>query len=46
MEYYRRVKIPDEVIERPELEGLDSEYSPEYLVEPEYIKEQPEVTQK
>ena len=33
MEYYRRVKIPDEVIEHPLLEQLDSEYSPEYLVE-------------
>ncbi len=42
MEYYRRVKIPDEVIEHPELDALDSEYSPEYLVEPEFIKEQPE----
>jgi len=46
MEYYRRVKIPDEVIEHPVLEGLDSEYSPEYLVEPEFIKEQPEVQPK
>ena len=46
MEYYRRVKIPDEVIEHPVLEGPSSDYSPEYLVEPEYIKDQTEVTQK
>jgi hypothetical protein len=46
MEYYRRVKIPDEVIEHPELEQIDSEYSPEYLVEPEFVKEQPTVEQK
>ena len=38
-------QIPEEVIEHPVLEGLDSEYSAEYLVEPEFIKE-PEVTQK
>ena len=46
MEYYRRVKIPDEVVEHPVLEGLDTEYSAEYLVEPEFIKEQPEVQPK
>jgi DNA-directed RNA polymerase subunit beta' len=43
MEYYRRVKIPDEVIEHTGLEGLEADYSPEYLVEPEYIKDQPAV---
>ena len=44
--YYRGVKIPEEVIEHPELEQLDREYSPEYLVEPEFIKDQTEVGQK
>ena len=39
MEYYRRVKIPEEVIEQPAAAGLEGEYSPEYLVEPEHIKE-------
>ena len=43
MEYYRRVKIPDEVIERPAAAGLEGEYAPEYLVEPEHIKEGAEV---
>jgi len=36
MEYYRRVRIPEDVIERPALEG---EYMPEYMVEPEHITE-------
>lgn len=45
-EYDRRVKIPGDVLERPELEGLDSEDSPEYLVEPEYIRDQTEVGQQ
>ncbi len=38
MEYYRRVKIPDEVIEHA-VAGLEGEYAPEYSVEPEHIKE-------
>jgi DNA-directed RNA polymerase subunit beta' len=38
MEFYRRIKIPDEVIERPAA-GLEGEYVAEYLVEPEHIKE-------
>jgi hypothetical protein len=38
MEFYRRIKIPEEVIERIEA-GLESEYAPEYLVEPEHIRE-------
>ena len=42
MEYYRRVKIPEEVIERPPA-GLEGEYAPEYMVEPEHIKEGAEV---
>jgi DNA-directed RNA polymerase subunit beta' len=42
MEFYRRIKIPDEVIERP-APGLEGGYEPEYLVEPEHIKEGAEV---
>src|SRR5688500_14912734 len=38
MEYYRRIKIPEEVIERVE-GGLEAGYEAEYLVEPEHIKE-------
>ena len=38
MEYYRRIKIPEEVIERPE-SALEGDYEPEYMVEPEHIKE-------
>jgi DNA-directed RNA polymerase subunit beta' len=43
MEFYRKIKIPDEVIERPLGGGLEGEYAPEYLVEPEHIKEGAEV---
>jgi DNA-directed RNA polymerase subunit beta' len=43
MEYYRRVKIPEEVIEPAAGAGLEGEYAPEYLVEPEHIKEGAEV---
>ncbi|MGE0456487.1 MAG: DNA-directed RNA polymerase subunit beta' [Vicinamibacteria bacterium] len=46
MEYYRKIKIPEEVIEPAIVEGFDSEYTPEYLVEPEYIKDGSEVTPK
>jgi DNA-directed RNA polymerase subunit beta' len=42
MEFYRRIKIPDEVIERPAT-GLEGEYVAEYLVEPEHIKEGAEI---
>jgi DNA-directed RNA polymerase subunit beta' len=42
MEFYRRIKIPDEVIERPAA-GLEGTYEAEYLVEPEHIKEGAEV---
>ena len=38
MEYYRRIRIPEEIIERPE-SALEGGYEPEYLVEPEHIKE-------
>jgi DNA-directed RNA polymerase subunit beta' len=43
MEFYRKIKIPEEVIERPLGGGLEGEYAPEYLVEPEHIKEGAEV---
>jgi DNA-directed RNA polymerase subunit beta' len=39
MEFYRRIKIPDEVIEHVAT-GMDGEYQPEYLVESEHIKEE------
>ncbi len=42
MEYYRRVRIPEEVIEHAAA-GLEGEYAPEYIVEPEHIKEGAEV---
>jgi DNA-directed RNA polymerase subunit beta' len=38
MEYYRRVKIPDEVIERAAT-GPDGDYNADYVVEPEHIRE-------
>lgn len=40
------LEIPDEVIEHAGIEGLEADYSPESLVEPEFIKEQPEVQPK
>ncbi len=43
MEFYRRIKIPDEVVEHAAGSGLEGEYAPEYLVEPEHIKEGAEV---
>jgi DNA-directed RNA polymerase subunit beta' len=39
MEFYRKIKIPEEVIERAGEAGLEGEYAPEYLVEPEHIRE-------
>jgi DNA-directed RNA polymerase subunit beta' len=42
MEFYRRVKIPDEVVERP-ASALEGGYEAEYVVEPEHIKEGAEV---
>jgi len=39
MEFYRKIRIPEEVIERSGEAGLDGEYAPEYLVEPEHIRE-------
>jgi DNA-directed RNA polymerase subunit beta' len=38
MEFYRRIRIPEEVIERAE-GGLEGEYAAEYLVEPEHVRE-------
>jgi len=38
MEFYRKIRIPEELITRGE-PGLDGEYAPEYLVEPEHIRE-------
>jgi hypothetical protein len=40
------VKIPDEVVEHTGLEGLEADYSPEYLVEPEFIKDQAAVAEQ
>ncbi len=39
MEFYRKIRIPEEVIERSGRGGLEGEYAPEYLVEPEHIRE-------
>ena len=43
MEFYRKIKIPEEVIEHAAATGLEGEYAPEYLVEAEHIKDVPEV---
>jgi hypothetical protein len=37
MEYYRRVKIPEEVIERA-APGMDGDYNADYVVEPEHVR--------
>jgi len=42
MELYRRIKIPEDVVERA-APGLEGSYEAEYLVEPEHIKEGAEV---
>jgi DNA-directed RNA polymerase subunit beta' len=42
MEFYRKIRIPEEVIEHVGEGGLEGEYAPEYLVEPEHIREQTE----
>jgi DNA-directed RNA polymerase subunit beta' len=42
MEYYRKIRIPEEVVERAST-GLEGGYEAEYLVEPEHIKEGAEV---
>jgi len=39
MEFYRKIRIPEEVIERTGEPGLDGEFAPEYLIEPEHIRE-------
>ena len=43
MEFYHRVKIPEEIIEQVPGGGLEGEYSADYVVEPEHIKEGAEV---
>jgi DNA-directed RNA polymerase subunit beta' len=43
MEFYRRITIPEEVIEQPEASALEGEYAPEYMVEPEHIKDPAEI---
>ena len=42
MEFYRRIKIPEDVIERP-MSALEGAYEAEYVVEPEHIREGAEV---
>jgi DNA-directed RNA polymerase subunit beta' len=42
MEFYRRIKIPDEIIEHQGA-GMETDYSPEYVVEAEHIKDTAEV---
>jgi hypothetical protein len=43
MEFYRRIKIPEEVIEHTPT-GLETgSYEADYVVEPEHIKEGAEV---
>jgi len=42
MEFYRRIKIPEEVIEHTPT-NLDAGYEADYVVEPEHIKEGAEV---
>ena len=39
MEFYRKIRIPEEVIERVGWAGLEGEYAPEYFVEPGHIRE-------
>ena len=39
MEFYRKIRIPEETIERVVEANLEGEYAPEYLVEPEHIRE-------
>jgi len=42
MEFYRRIKIPEDVVEHP-LSALEAGYEAEYVVEPEHIREGAEV---
>jgi DNA-directed RNA polymerase subunit beta' len=42
MEFYRKVRIPEDVVERP-AGGLEASYEAEYLVEPEQIGQGAEV---
>ncbi|MBN2370950.1 MAG: DNA-directed RNA polymerase subunit beta' [Vicinamibacteria bacterium] len=43
MALYRRVSIPDDVVDRPQISAFENEYTPDYLVEPEHIKEGAEI---
>jgi len=43
MEFYRRVKIPEEILETTAGGGLEGEYSADYVVEAEHITEGAEV---
>jgi DNA-directed RNA polymerase subunit beta' len=42
MEFYRRIKIPEDVIERP-MSALEGAYEADYVVEPEHVREGAEV---
>jgi hypothetical protein len=42
MEFYRRIKIPEDVVEHP-LSALEAGYEAEYVVEAEHIREGAEV---
>jgi hypothetical protein len=43
MEFYRKIKIPDEVIEHCPGSGMEGGCEAEYMVEPEHIKPEVEV---
>ena len=43
MEFYRRIRIPEEVIDITQPAGLEGEYGGDYVVEPEHIQEEAEV---
>jgi hypothetical protein len=43
MEFYRKIKIPGEVIEHRPRSGMDGGYEAEYVVEPEHIRPEFEV---
>jgi hypothetical protein len=43
MEFYRRIRIPEEAIDITQAAGLEGDYTSEYLVEPEHIKEEAEL---
>jgi DNA-directed RNA polymerase subunit beta' len=43
MEFYRKIKIPDEIIEHGPGSGMEGGYEAEYAVEPEHFKPEVEV---